>query len=229
MNLLIPLLVCSLLTTSHGVSPPICPSALGEYLREEAEAEVSTIEEVAVSIGHIGRGSISASTPEALYEDILAILGDKTDTPDNRANFFAAFEEIVEMFLASCYGPTPVSEHVFPYLRAKFEKASEDKDIATMRETYAEILCISKTAPVKKRQLSPITLFYNSISALDFGLIFGIGFDYTIAFTIDDTGSMGSEIEDVKCLVRSFIKSERNVPAQYILATFNDPGKTKYS
>ena len=227
MNLLIPLLVCSLLTTSHGVSP-ICPSALGEYLREEAEAEVSTIEEVAVSIGHIGRGSISASTPEDLYEDILAILGDKTDTPDNRANFFAAFEEIVEIFLASCYGPTPVTEYTFPYLRAKFEKASEDKDNEMMRETFAKILCISSRLS-KKRKFSPIIRFYNRIYALDFGLIFGIGIDYTIAFTIDDTASMSNEIEDVKCLVRSFIKSERNNPAQYILATFNEPSKTKYS
>ena len=42
---------------------------------------------------------------------------------------------------------------------------------------------------------------------------------------IDDTGSMGGEIEAVKCLARAFLKSERGGPAKYILGTFNDPGE----
>ena len=46
----------------------------------------------------------------------------------------------------------------------------------------------------------------------------------TLAFVVDDTGSMGSEIRSVQRLIRSFIQSERSEPLAYILKTFNDPG-----
>ena len=46
----------------------------------------------------------------------------------------------------------------------------------------------------------------------------------TLAFVVDDTGSMGSEIRSVQRLIHSFIQSERSEPLDYILTTFNDPG-----
>ena len=46
----------------------------------------------------------------------------------------------------------------------------------------------------------------------------------TLAFVVDDTGSMGGEISSVQRLIHSFIKTERSEPLAYILTTFNDPG-----
>ena len=58
--------------------------------------------------------------------------------------------------------------------------------------------------------------------------IFGVGVfsevPPTLAFVVDDTGSMGAEISAVQKLIRSFIKTERSEPLAYILTTFNDPG-----
>jgi Mg-chelatase subunit ChlD len=46
---------------------------------------------------------------------------------------------------------------------------------------------------------------------------------YSVAFVIDDTGSMRHHIKEVQCLVQSFLTSDRNRPDKYILTTFNDP------
>ena len=45
----------------------------------------------------------------------------------------------------------------------------------------------------------------------------------TLAFVVDNTGSMWDEIDAVKDIILSFTKTERNRPIAYILITFNDP------
>ena len=46
----------------------------------------------------------------------------------------------------------------------------------------------------------------------------------TLAFVVDDTGSMGGEISAVKDLIKAIIKAEKSSVYYYILGTINDPG-----
>ena len=72
--------------------------------------------------------------------------------------------------------------------------------------------------------------FFNSLDGERLATIFVyLTFDLndpvpTLAFVVDDTGSMGTEISSVQSLICSFIATERSEPLAYILTTFNDPG-----
>lgn len=47
--------------------------------------------------------------------------------------------------------------------------------------------------------------------------------DVSQMFVIDDTGSMGEEIQSTKKIAIDIIKYSRQVPVEYILSPFNDP------
>ena len=101
---------------------------------------------------------------------------------------------------------------------------------------YGKLLCLrnllSSTDDGKKtkRQESPLDeleAFFDSLDGDRVATIFGIALfspvPPTLAFVVDDTGSMSAEISSVQRLIRSFIKTERSEPLAYILTTFNDP------
>ena len=70
--------------------------------------------------------------------------------------------------------------------------------------------------------------FFTSLSLTQFG-IFGLARRvYTVAFVVDDTGSMGEEIAHVQRLISDFVRSGAASPSHYILASFNDPGDLSY-
>ena len=70
------------------------------------------------------------------------------------------------------------------------------------------------------------TWLKNKMDSKQFNLMFGIRSGKTIAFNIDDTGSMGSIIfgvvEQAKALSSAYYSSP-NPPSRYIIQTFNDP------
>ena len=46
----------------------------------------------------------------------------------------------------------------------------------------------------------------------------------TLMFAIDDTGSMGDDIQAAKYIAEYIVNYQRNVVVDYILSPFNDPG-----
>lgn len=69
----------------------------------------------------------------------------------------------------------------------------------------------------------------NDLNGDTFVQIFGLGKRYqaSFGFVIDDTGSMGDEIEEVRkaCIdIITNVFGTPNAPSNYILVTFNDPG-----
>ena len=50
-----------------------------------------------------------------------------------------------------------------------------------------------------------------------------------LAFVVDDIGSMSSEINAVKSLIRMLLASEEDEPVRYILVPFNDYGSISSS
>lgn len=62
-----------------------------------------------------------------------------------------------------------------------------------------------------------------------FGNLLGVKDEKTLIFAIDDTGSMGGEINAVRKITREIVKTRgTNPPVDYILSVFNDPSKLRY-
>lgn len=97
---------------------------------------------------------------------------------------------------------------------------------------YGKMLCLQEDRNVAKhkRQVGCVEKFFNSLNGNQLATIFGIvnvtdlNLKSTLAFAVDDTGSMSEEIESVQKLIHSFVKTEQSEPHAYILTTFNDPG-----
>ena len=61
----------------------------------------------------------------------------------------------------------------------------------------------------------------------DFDRFMAVQGDVSLMFVIDDTGSMGGEIQAVKNIAIDIINYQREAPiTTYILSPFNDPGKS---
>ena len=108
------------------------------------------------------------------------------------------------------------------------QKLISDSDAAKIkRRTEVD----HKSLPFTNFHFSLLEEFFDSLDGHQLGTIFGIpnvsnpNTKPTLAFAVDDTGSMFEEINSVKKLIYSFIKTERSEPHAYILTTFNDPGK----
>ena len=77
-------------------------------------------------------------------------------------------------------------------------------------------------------------MWFNELSVPYFSILFNFHeLEITelsaLAFVVDDTGSMGDEINAVKDLITAIVKAERDNPVFYILGTFNDPGTARHS
>ena len=114
---------------------------------------------------------------------------------------------------------------------------TDAKNISLARGVYGKLLCIQdllshSDTERERREEDPSELlntFFDSLEgAKGIGTIFVVDVfseaTPTLAFVVDDTGSMGGEISSVQRLIHSFIKTERSEPLAYILTTFNDPG-----
>ena len=53
----------------------------------------------------------------------------------------------------------------------------------------------------------------------------GVSGQVTLIFVIDDTGSMGDEIDAVVQIAKNIVRRKREVKVDYILSPFNDPSK----
>ena len=216
-------------------SCPTGPSVM-TFLEKREESESIGLKEVvrqATSLLPVTDNS-SVPTVEAAYKAALSAVK-KEDNPENAAQFYEALGEITEVVYRSCFGDMPVTLANFSSVKEQFMQALSGRQIPKLREAYGFLLCLKHLSETdsgsRKRRSTPgeIEAFFDSIDADKFGLIFFIAGDpYSVAFIIDDTGSMREEIEAAKCLVRGFLTSERAEPSKYILGTFNDPGMCSY-
>lgn len=214
-------------------SCPTLPS-LTAYLEKRNESENIGIEEIvnqaAALVPAVDTTSMSVPTVEAAYNATLVIFA-KEDNPENAAHFYEALGEITKTVYSSCFGEMPITLANFPSVKNELEQAYSDQEIHRLREAYGQLLCLKRLAETeetsRKRRSTPMEIetFYKNINVTVLASVFYPQTEpYSVAFVIDDTGSMGREIENVKCLVRAFLKSGGKDPKKYILGTFNDPG-----
>lgn len=160
------------------------------------------------------------SAEERAYHSLLAATG-KADTAANNESFTEALDEIKQAVHAACFIER-ITERDLPRVVQDLETAYRDRNVHDLRKAYGSILCLKSKASRHRR--TSIDDVYTGITASQVDSLFFTG-TFSVGFVIDDTGSMGDEIKQVKCLVRAFIKSTRTGAAQYILGTFSDPGK----
>ena len=157
---------------------------------------------------------------------------------ENSTEYFVQFQNAInEISIASyeaCYGSknTLVLAEETPVLINNFEKA----DSSETRHIFGRLLCLkykfltnSTFKLVAKRQtdtdITKIEMWFNDLEVDQFYKLFNFTTDFpTLAFVVDNTGSMSEEIDAVKDLITAIIKAERSSPFLYILGTFNDPG-----
>ena len=237
---LVALLVLWGCVTGEEVQPitsscPTVPSVM-TFLEKREESESIGLKEVvrqATSLLPVTDNS-SVSTVEAAYEAALSAVK-KEDNLENAAQFYEALGEITEVVYRSCFGDMPITLASFTNVKEQFMQARSGRQIPKLREAYGFLLCLKHLSETdsrsrKRRSTSgEISSFLDRIDADDFGLIFfQDDVSYSVAFIIDDTGSMRDDIEAAKCLVRGFLKSDKDEPSKYILGTFNDPGVSSY-
>ena len=180
----------------------------------------------------------SSLTNMEVYERIATSIG-VTATPSGFVQFQEAISEIAAATFDACSAPeeSRVGPDDIPELTESFIRLTDAGSITEAREVYGQLLCLrdllsAEDADSRKRQGDPLEeleAFFDSLDGDRVATIFGIGDIFnpsppTLAFVVDDTGSMSAEISSVQRLIRSFIKTERSDPLAYILTTFNDPG-----
>ena len=201
---------------------------------EAVQASVRSVFSKVLNDSTIANDSLSS---EEVYEHIATSV-EVSATPSGFVQFQEAISEVIAAKLDAC-STTDKSKITTDYifkLTKRFIVLTDAKNISLAREVYGELLCIQDLLSLsdkdrKRRQGDPSELledFFDSLDGKRMATIFGIGLFNevapTLAFVVDDTGSMGEEIKSVQKLIRSFITTERSEPLAYILTTFNDPG-----
>ena len=223
-----------------------CPANFKEIAIQKSNSNKMVRKEVRSTIKNALDLTENVTTDQEAFTKITETLKIKNNT-ENFVQFQNAMNEISEASYEACHGSE--SNLILPgetlVLIDKFEKAVHEKKSNEARHGFGRLLCLrqrfqTNNTLVVKRQITDSTTdddltfgalneWFEELDVPDFGPLFFDETDYydirTLAFVIDDTGSMGNEIIGVKRLIKAIIKAENTIPAFYILGTFNDPGK----
>ena len=215
-----------------------CPT--NKVLEERAEAaeavqaSVRSVFSKVLNDSTIANGSLSDME---VYKHIATMVG----VPATSTGFVQFQEAISEVIVAkidacSTIDKSEITTDYISTLTKRFLALTDAKNISLARVVYGKLLCIQDVLSPsdierERREEDPselLSTFFDSLEGERMATIFGFGVfsevPPTLAFVVDDTGSMGGEISSVQRLIRSFIKTERSEPLAYILTTFNDPG-----
>ena len=216
-----------------------CPANFKEIAMQKSNSNKIVRKEVRSAIRNILDTAENVTTDKDAFVKIATAIKVE-NTTEKFVQFQNAINEISEASYEACHGSD--SNLVLPEetqaLIDKFEKAVKDNKSIEARHTFGRLLCLrqkfqTNNTLVVKRQIDPYEMllneWYEDLSTEDFHTLFFDEVDDTetptLAFVVDDTGSMGNEINAVKDLIKAIIKAEKFSPFYYILGTFNDPGK----
>ena len=225
-----------------------CPREIEQcsYSADRMEAAGEVTESLVYVFSNIFGTTINSSNDMELYESVSVQLGINS-TADGFVQFQEAVNEISTASSAEC--SKPVDERVtlefVANLTIEFSQLLDQGLVTEAREIYGKLLCLNSTLeePAKRRKRQggdiddkkALEDFFNNLDGEEFEVIFGfvVHIDNsqitivrpTLAFVVDDTGSMSEEIDSVRRLIYSFVRTERYIPLCYIYTTFNDPGE----
>ena len=227
-----------------GLRLDTCPDSkvLNKHVNEvkRVQKSVRSVFSKVLNDSIISNASLSS---EEVYERIATRVR-VSATSSGFVRFQEAVSEVTVAKLDACSSTRRYYHYSFyiSMLTKRFSSINltDAKSVSLARKYYGELLCIQDHLLFyhhrKKRSVGPFTSLTNFFDCLDvtqLSTIFGVNVRTedtpTLAFVVDDTGSMGDEIASVKRIIRSFIRTERDVPFAYILTTFNDPQSGIYT
>lgn len=114
--------------------------------------------------------------------------------------------------------------------------ALKERSFLFAREALGQALymamALGKRSGRVKRSTNPGKTYLDKLKKelgdVKFGNLLGVKDEKTLIFTIDDTGSMGGEINAVKKITKEIVMTRgTSPPVDYILSVFNDPSKKR--
>ena len=217
----------------------VCPPE--EVLNERMEATETVRKSVTEVFSYVLNVSSSTDRNSSLtnmeiYEGIATSIN-ATVTQSSYVKFEEAISETAASTYSACSAPEESRIQVddTPELIEMFFDFTNSGNISLAREVYGKLLCLQsllETENQTRTEQAELDAFFDMLKGHPdiVAPIFGFTDDQffgnfpTLAFVVDDTGSMSAEISSVRSLIFSFISVERSNPIAYILTTFNDPG-----
>ena len=216
-----------------------CPREIEScsYAADRMEASNEVRQSIVYVFSNVFGITIDGDNNMELYEVVSSHLGINT-TADGFVQFQEAVNVITSASVSEC--TKPASERItlqsVTELTMNFSQLLDEGFLTEAREIYGRFLCLNSTLDQantrKKRQSDPaLEEFFDSLDRKNLSVIFGYVINVTfantttLAFVVDNTGSMMEEIESVRHLVKAFVTVTRSRPLCYIYTTFNDPGK----
>ena len=235
------MLWCSLLflcVVELASSSSSCPKRYVEDWMETTEVVQMSVRRIFARVLNDSTIRNDSLSNEEVYKLVAAIFGVPA-TSNGFNHFQEAMVEITVAKLAACSGSKwdQVGVDDISKLVANFTAFMDAKSMSEVYKIYGKMLCLQEdrnAAKIYKRQVGSVENFFESLNGNQLATIFGIvnvtdlNLKSTLAFAVDDTGSMSEEIESAQKLIHSFVKTERSETHAYILTTFNDPGMEKY-
>ncbi|XP_065882404.1 uncharacterized protein [Dysidea avara] len=228
----------------------MCPIEIEQcnYATSRQDTNDAVTETLVNVVSTIVGTPIEEGSERELYETVSTGLGINA-TSEGFVRFQEAVNEIAVASLQECSRPESerVSLDNVTDLAMTFHQLLNNSNITEAREVYGKLVCLlslsqqPEVGSRKKRQddesknQKELDDFFDNLEGEILATIFGLQYTIinldgmlhitrpTLAFVVDDTGSMGEEIASVQRLIRSFVRTERTNPVSYILTTFNDP------
>ena len=159
----------------------------------------------------------------------------KPKPPSNK--FLEALDQIERaMYTAQAAGLTRHSTHRLAKIRANIKLATQQRNYLFARQSLGHALYSAIQLARKGRKKrsttsasSAVKTFMDSVKrdlgSTTFETFMSVKGDVTLMFAIDDTGSMGDEIQAAKDIAKSIVNHPRKEKVDYILSPFNDPSK----
>ena len=122
------------------------------------------------------------------------------------------------------------SEQTKVTLSRLLTNAVKSKSYKYARDVLGKVLHLLSTEPSRRRKRSPenegktfLQELRQNLGNETFDSFMAVKGDVSLIFVIDDTGSMGDEIQAVKKIATAVANYPREAPVDYILTPFNDP------
>lgn len=118
-------------------------------------------------------------------------------------------------------------------IKANIKLATQKRNYLFARKALGHglytVIQLNKRSGRKRRAATTaVKNFMDSIKAdlgdASFDTFMSVNGDVTLIFAIDDTGSMGDEIQAAKDIAKAIVNKPRDDTVDYILSPFNDPG-----
>ena len=127
------------------------------------------------------------------------------------------------------------SSHRLAKIKAHIKLATQKRNYLFARKALGHglytVMQLNSSGRKRRATTTAVKNFMDSIKAdlgnAAFDTFMSVNGDVTLMFAIDDTGSMGDEIQAAKDIAIAIVNQKRDEVVDYILSPFNDPGNNE--